>query len=49
MERAVLRSSLWDPVTGHVGMAQRSLRGGLDLTLGSISFPRGWSDTEQAS
>ena len=33
------------PVIGHVEMAQSCVRGGSDLTLGSISLPRGWSKT----
>ena len=49
MEREVLSSSPWYPVTGHVGMVQSCIRGGLDGTLGSISLPRGWSDTGTAS
>ena len=44
MEREVLISSPWYPVTGHVGMVQSCIRGGLDWTLGSISLPRGWAN-----
>jgi len=45
MEREVLSSSLCNPVIGHVGMFQSCIRGGVDWTLGSISLPRGWSNT----
>ena len=45
MEREVLSSSPWDPVPGHVGTVQSCIRGGSDLTVGTISLPRGWSNT----
>jgi len=32
-------------VTGHVGMFQSCIGEALDLTLGSISLLRGWSNT----
>jgi len=44
VEREVLISSPWDPVTGFVGTVQSSTRGGSDLTLESISLLRGWSN-----
>jgi len=44
MEREVLSSSPWYPVTGHVGMVQSCARGSLDWTLGSIFLPRRWSN-----
>lgn len=46
MERDVLCSSAWDPVTGGMGVAQSCVRGDLDWTLGSISSQRGWSKPE---
>jgi len=45
MEREVLSSSAWDTVTGHLGVVQSCVRGGLDRTLGIIYLPRGWSNT----
>ena len=45
MERKVLISSPWDPVTAHMGMVQSCIRGDLDGTLGSTSLLRGWSNT----
>ena len=45
VEREVLISSPWDPVTGCMGMVHSCARGGSHWTLGSISFPRGWSNT----
>jgi len=45
MEREVLSSSSWYPVTGCVGMVQSCTRGGLDWVSGRISLPRGWSDS----
>jgi len=45
MESEVLSSSSWDQVTGRVGMAQSCTKGGSNWTLGSISLPRGWSNT----
>ena len=45
MERKVLISSPWDPVTAHMGMVQSCIRGDLDGTLGSSSLLRGWSNT----
>ena len=44
MERELLISSPWDPVTGHVGIVQSCGRGDSDLVLGSISLTRGWSN-----
>ena len=44
-EREVLVSSPWYPVIGHVQMVQGCIRGDLDWTLGSVSLPRGWSNT----
>jgi len=44
METEVLTSPPWDPVMGHVGMAQSCARGGSDWTWGSIPLPGGWSD-----
>jgi len=44
VEREVLSSSPWDPVTGHVGTAQSCTKGGLDWTLGSVSLTREWSN-----
>ena len=38
MEREVLISSPWHPGTGRMGMVQSCAMGGLDWTLGSISF-----------
>ena len=45
MERKVLNSSPWFSVTGHMVMVHSCTREGLDWTLGSISLPRGWSNT----
>ncbi|KAK4824758.1 hypothetical protein QYF61_018492, partial [Mycteria americana] len=40
-----LRRGSGEGVTGHMGMVQSCASGGLDWTLGSISLPRGWSNT----
>jgi len=45
LRREVLISSRWDPVIARVGMVQSCTRGGSDLTLWSISLPRGWPNT----
>ena len=45
MEREVLISPPWHPVTGRAGTAQSCTRGGLEWTSGSICLPRGWSNT----
>ena len=45
MEKQMLISSSWYPVTGHMGMVQSCTSGGLDWTLGNISLLRGWSNT----
>jgi len=45
VEREVLMSSPWYPVTGHMGMVQSCIRGDLVLTLGSIYLQTGWSST----
>ena len=44
MEREVLSSFPWDPVTGRLGTAQSCTTGGSDWTWGSISLARGWSN-----
>ena len=41
MGREVLIPSPWDPVRGHMGMAQSCARGGLDWTLRSIFSLKG--------
>jgi len=46
MEREVLSSSPWHPVIKRVGMVQSCITRGSDLTLGSTSLSRGWSNTE---
>jgi len=40
----VLISALWYPATGCVEMVQSCAEGSSDLTFGSISLPRGWSN-----
>lgn len=39
MEREMLISSLWYPLTGCMGMIQSCVRGASDLTFGSIYLP----------
>lgn len=44
MENKVLSSSPWDPLTGHGNGPKPQCRA-LHGTLGSISVPKGWSNT----